>query len=65
MQTQFLRVFLLCFPLSLSLVAATGCDQSTGGLATDSGEMTLEEYERIQAEEQEMLNATMPSEMKK
>lgn len=37
----------------------TGCGSKVGGLATDSGTMTIEEYQKREAEKEAALNGSM------
>lgn len=54
-----MRHFML-LGLLFGLTPMIGCDGGKGGgLATDSGKMTVQEYEEMQKAEQAQLNETM------
>lgn len=56
--------FAAAFLLVTSTFVFTGCGGSGGGLATDSGTMTMEEFERLKAEEQQAISDSMATEFK-
>ncbi len=53
--------FILLFGMLLSTASLMGCSESTNGLATDSGKMTLEEYEAMQKAEEATIAESMKS----
>lgn len=57
--------FFAAFVLMASVASFAGCGGHSGGLATDSGTMTMEEFERLKAEEQKAIEEGMSGEMKK
>jgi len=49
------KSLLLIIPFCVALGTLTGCGGSSGGLATEKGEMTIEEYEQLQQQEAQEL----------
>lgn len=45
--------------LFFTLTSLSGCGKPAGGLATDSGEMTLEEFQQLQEKEQAEISEAM------
>lgn len=66
MKLSITHAVFLSLSLSLSLMSfCVGCGKNQGGLSSDSGTMTMEEFQQAKADEQKAISEGMQSTVKK